>query len=258
MQRRAFTLIELLVVMSAVSLLTAILIPALGAARQQGRDVACLSNLRQMVIAADMYVGSNDGYYPLTQDVSREYEGRAYEYVWDFVTVVDKKTGEKTLEPGILWQGCGITAVQQCPSFKGADNWGGQAFTGYNYNASYIGGSRRKDLWLGRESHTPSAKACQIKRPGRCAIFGDGQYANGANKMMRAPFAGNLDQDFAAAGRYAGTQGYRHRGMTNTAFCDGSAARVIERFTQTDKYAQERIAEGTGFLSADNSAYDLD
>ncbi len=54
-RRVAFTLIELLVVISIVSLLVAVLLPALASAREASRATICMSNLRQLGIAEHMY-----------------------------------------------------------------------------------------------------------------------------------------------------------------------------------------------------------
>ncbi len=61
---RGFTLIELLVVVSIIALLIAILMPALGRARQSARKVACMSNVRQMGIACQEYLSEYDGHLP--------------------------------------------------------------------------------------------------------------------------------------------------------------------------------------------------
>ncbi len=59
MRKKGFTLIELLVVLAIIALLMGILMPSLVAARQIGRRLVCLSNLRQMVIAANSYLANN-------------------------------------------------------------------------------------------------------------------------------------------------------------------------------------------------------
>lgn len=63
--KRAFTLIELLVVISIISLLVAILLPALRSARASAMQVQCLSGIRQIGVALECYRNDYDGYFPL-------------------------------------------------------------------------------------------------------------------------------------------------------------------------------------------------
>lgn len=63
-KRRRFTLIELLVVIAIIAILAAILLPALGKARERGRSSSCISNLKQIGSALGMYVNDNGGWMP--------------------------------------------------------------------------------------------------------------------------------------------------------------------------------------------------
>ena len=251
---RAFTLVELLIVIGIIVLLAGLLLPAISRAREAGKGVKCLSNLRQLGQAAMIYAQINHGSFPIST------YGFASGVTWDFDVRTTPPRG------GTLWGGAVAPAVEQCPSYEPKSRFDRDQYLGYNYNTSYVGGGVGESTPLGHPHETPM-KVSAVRRASQVALFGDGEYSGGANKFMRAPLmvsGSDIGDGVSLATRVAGTQGYRHQHRTNVVYCDGHGEAVAEIHTRTGtvtakgviSYSTTEAAKGTGFLSADNSAYD--
>ena len=112
---RGFTLIELLVVISIIAVLAAMLLPALSKAKAKGRQIACLSNLRQLQMGWQLYVDDHNDQLP---ENGTDYAGPLYgspTNSWVTGNAI-RDNDPSFIQNGSLYQYTQSWAVYHCPS----------------------------------------------------------------------------------------------------------------------------------------------
>ncbi len=223
---KAFTLVELLVVISIIALLLAILMPALGKAREQARRVVCANNMRTIGLGDTMYSQDCDDWHvPILNGSVPE------NWYWFqnplFTKIVDLKGRYKTE---------GDTAQTlpkdfKCPTdrrtvengglFEGAD--GVVQGVSYAMNAECLYGIGRTWYYYGlggKPGLAHSVKIFQVVKPAEKIFFIDGQWFAACMAGSDYEMVWDKTGDKMSAVEWD-TAAYRHSEGANITFYDG-------------------------------------
>ena len=115
-----FTLVELLVVIGIIAVLAAMLMPALGKAREKAKQADCLNNEKNLSLAITMYSNDNRSHFPFTTQgaVGCGVYGGWIRYE-NFPCPTE---GLFDIEGGTLFSYVGTVKVYRCPSEKTHNN----------------------------------------------------------------------------------------------------------------------------------------
>ena len=115
--KKGFTLIELLVVIAIISVLMAILFPALSRAREQGKRTMCLGNLKALTLAWIMYADDyNQQIVSGNAGGNRGWVGKAYDNAYASGALLPKEQQIAGIRAGALWTYAKDEGVYKCPT----------------------------------------------------------------------------------------------------------------------------------------------
>lgn len=219
---KGFTLIELLVVIAIIAILAAMLLPALGKAKDKAKGITCVNNNKQIALSFVMYAGDNNDYLPPLNTGTWP----AFTTSWWFKIIDEGKYLTRSTVSNNVWR---------CPAVRDADidinvvKFFGSPCEGYgplegnSLPAGIIRYGKNPD-----GSSLGSRKLSQIKRASQIWMIGDVGYPkSGAttDKQPTAYFSEISTKQPTVGGGWTAAPykqpANRHNGRAVFSFCDG-------------------------------------
>jgi prepilin-type processing-associated H-X9-DG protein len=207
----------LLVVIGIISVLIAMLLPALNKARISAQRISCASNLRQVAMAWMAYTSEYHGHLPLKSASMWDSSIPAADnYLWPAMLkpyINDKTSPYLPYRPSDPVDPRGVF---QCPALPGNDT--ATAYVAYGMPYYGVGGAAWGS-WVYR-------RTVQIQDPADRVLFTDSRYSSlGAKGNLRGWYyvtgPASTVKPNDSGWSSSSLIDYRHGKMANVAFCDG-------------------------------------
>ncbi len=210
----AFTLVELLVVTASIAILAAMLLPALARSRIAAQRADCMSNLRQLGLATQLYWTDNsENSFPLW--TKADGAGKTWWFGW----LANGIDGQRAfdLSVGALFRYLHGSDVRLCPVLNPAAN---PQFQPKGTSTIFSYGCNR---YVFAAPSQPPVNASRLVRPTETALFADAASVDNflqAEVELKEWYYLDLETNYSSPNNYPNGH-FRHAQKANVTFADG-------------------------------------